>query len=292
MTRDSLNSYYRDIPESRLCQSLGCTIRSVGSTKVGQHASYPVRIHPSHRPFSFDRGRTLEAFQIVFISEGKGQVELGRGTGLQKITSGQVFLLFPNVWHRYAPDPITGWTEHWVECNGSAINMALQAGLISQSRPIYRTSESKLIEDTFAEINNLANEDVVGYQAVLSMLCLKLLAILTALRNDELLSPDRLINNARMLISERCTENCRMHEIAEELNVSYSNLRQRFKVHTGMSMKDYQLTARIQIAKELLSNTNLSVKAVSAELGFRSAFHFSSQFNKHVGISPSKWRSV
>jgi AraC-like DNA-binding protein len=82
-----------------------------------------------------------------------------------------------------------------------------------------------------------------------------------------------------------------MEDIANELNVSYSTLRRTFRMQTGMSMKDYQMAMRIQKAKDLLDNTDLSIKGVAAQLGFSSAFHFSNQFRKSVACPPSDWRA-
>ncbi len=288
---DQSENYFSYIPESRLCQTLGCTLRSSGFTRVKPHTQYPAQTHPAAYLFSRTRGRVLQAYQLVYISEGRGRIELGRGFKPQDIRAGQVFVLFPNVWHRYAPEPAVGWTEHWVECKGTVFDMALNAGLLDRSRPIIRNPNIAAVEHAFAEVHALAREDAVGHQPVLSMLGLKLLAILAGPRNANEDSTNRLVNSARMLLLERCTAQGPMEDIANELNVSYSTLRRTFRVQTGMSMKDYQMAMRIQKAKDLLDNTNLSIKGVAAQLGFSSAFHFSNQFRKSVACTPSDWRA-
>jgi len=290
MTHHSEN-YFSYIPESRLCHTLGCTLRSSGFTEVAAHTPYPAQTHPAAYLFSRARGRVLQAYQLVYISEGRGRIELGFGSKPQDIRAGQVFVLFPNVWHSYAPEPSVGWTEHWIECKGTAFDMALNAGLLDRTRPIFRNPNLAAIEETLAEVHALAREDAVGHQPVLSMLGLKMLAILAGPRNANENSTNHLVNSARMLLLERCTSQCPMEDIATELNVSYSTLRRTFRVQTGMSMKDYQMAMRIQKAKDLLDNTNLSIKGVAAQLGFSSAFHFSNQFRKSVACPPSDWRA-
>ena len=288
---DQSDNYFSYIPESRLCHTLGCTLQSSGYTLVPPHTQYPAPTHPADHLFGRSRGRVLQAYQIVCISAGRGRIELGRRSKPQDIRAGQVFVLLPNVWHRYAPEQSVGWTEHWVECKGTAFDMALNAGLLDRTRPLIRNPNIAAIKETFAEIHTLARQDAVSHQPVLSMLGLKLLAILAGPRNANEDSTNRLVNGARMLLLERCATPRPMEEIADELNVSYSTLRRTFRAQTGMSMKDYQMAMRIQKAKDLLDNTELSIKGVAAQLGFSSAFHFSNQFRKSVACPPSDWRA-
>ena len=270
---------------------MGCTLQSAGYTLVGKNAQYPAQTHPKDHLFSHSKGRILQAYQIVYIENGRGRAELGRQEGIQDIPAGSVFVLFPNVWHRYAPELSAGWTEHWVECKGTAFDMAVNSGMLDRRRPIFRTPDRAAIESTFAEIHALATKDAVGNQPVLSMLGLKLLAILAGPRTANQTSTNRLVNTVRMMLLERCADNRPMEEIAEAVNVSYSNLRRTFRAITGMSMKDYQTEMRIHKAKDLLDNTDLSIKGIAAQLGYSSAFHFSNQFRKIVGCPPSDWRA-
>lgn len=43
-------------------------------------------------------------------------------------------------------------------------------------------------------------------------------------------------------------------------------------------------------AKELLAISNLNVYTVSEQLGFRSVHHFSRQFRRWTGLTPSQYR--
>lgn len=72
--------------------------------------------------------------------------------------------------------------------------------------------------------------------------------------------------------------------------VSYSALRQAFKLHTGLAPHEYQLELRVSEAKKLLAGTGLPVKAIADKLGFQSAYYFSRLFKTKTGLSPEAWR--
>ena len=48
-----------------------------------------------------------------------------------------MILLFPGEWHTYSPDTETGWHEHWIGFNGSAMDHLVEKGFFVPSNPIY-----------------------------------------------------------------------------------------------------------------------------------------------------------
>ena len=63
-----------------------------------------------------------------------------------------------------------------------------------------------------------------------------------------------------------------------------------FKHETGHTLLWYHNAIRCENAKKLLSETNLSVAEIGSAVGYVSPAHFSHQFRKMTGISPSGWR--
>ena len=73
-------------------------------------------------------GRTLDEYQLVYITAGRGRFE-SASCPSQTVEAGTMLLLFPNEWHSYSPDPGTGWTEWWVGFRGANIDrLEQQAG--------------------------------------------------------------------------------------------------------------------------------------------------------------------
>lgn len=68
------------------------------------------------------------------------------------------------------------------------------------------------------------------------------------------------------------------------------HLNRLFTKHTGTSVHQYILNIRINEAKKLLLNTNLSLTSIAEQIGFNSNTYFSTYFKRVVGISPLEFR--
>jgi AraC-like DNA-binding protein len=282
-------NYSLYLPDNRLCSAWGCTAISTGHTKILPHSVYPPIRHPDDHHFDWRRGRILQAYQVILIAEGRGLFEFGRRGRSQLVDAGSVVLLFPGVWHRFAPNPELGWTENWIECRSTAFDFAHTAGLIDPGRSVLPSTSD--LADVFEKIHALAAEEGLANQLVLSTLGLQLLALLSQQRELASAAPaDRLVERARVLLMERCTQRVSVEDIAQELGVSYSYFRRVFREKTGVSAKQHLLSLRIRRAQDIFANTDKPIKEVAGLLGFSSAFHLSSQFQDLVGCSPSEYK--
>ncbi len=84
----------------------------------------------------------------------------------------------------------------------------------------------------------------------------------------------------------------RVAEIAEAANTSVSTLERTFKEHMGTTPKKFITQAKISTACERLINTKLSVKEVSASVGFADNASFTRSFKRLMGQSPTEYRSA
>lgn len=80
-------------------------------------------------------------------------------------------------------------------------------------------------------------------------------------------------------------------QLAQSVNLSESRLRHLFKAETGVSPMQYLKTQRIQIGRRLLETTFLNVKEVMRKVGVKDKSHFTRDFKKAFGLSPSKYRT-
>lgn len=86
-------------------------------------------------------------------------------------------------------------------------------------------------------------------------------------------------------------ENITSEIICRHLKCSRSLLSHRFKKATGMSIREYITELRINCAKSLLENTDLSVTEASSLAGFGSSNYFSNVFKEKFNTSPAAYKN-
>ena len=79
--------------------------------------------------------------------------------------------------------------------------------------------------------------------------------------------------------------------VSEQLNVSNAYVSKAFKKGTGRNMLDYVQHLRIEHAKSLMPQSELTLSAIAAQSGFCSDVSFIRVFKKLEGITPGKFRS-
>ena len=81
-----------------------------------------------------------------------------------------------------------------------------------------------------------------------------------------------------------------LNDLAKSVHISASHLSRIFKNNLGVTFVDVLTKIRIERAKGLLENKDLSIQFISNHVGFSSPDYFSSTFRKLEGISPSQYR--
>jgi AraC-like DNA-binding protein len=289
-----LKGYYKYLPITKTETDWGFYINTVGYSITNPLETYPPANHPSSHHFTWNKGRTLNGYYLVFISKGRGTFESAL-TSPKTVSEGICFLLYPNVWHRYKPDLNTGWEEYWVGFNGMYPEHIIKNNFGDPENPFFEVGLNEPFLITFQHLLESVRNGLPGYHQVISGITLEMLATLRNLSsgNDQCQDKDlQLIHKAQFILRESLEQAIDIPQMAKELPMGYSKFRKLFKEETGISPHQYYLNLRINRAKALLQSTELNVNEVAFQSGFESEYYFSKFFKKKVNLSPTEYRSL
>jgi AraC-like DNA-binding protein len=290
-----MTNYYKYLPTGSEDEKWGLFVLNAGCGHIRPSETYPPRNHPEHHYFNWRKGRVFKEYQLIYITRGKGVFESGScpETGIK---AGTLLFLFPGEWHRFKPDPGTGWDEFWVGFKGPVMDQIVRQGFFQPKNAIWEIGMNEKIISLLMEIAEITKEEKTGYQPLVSGLVVHLLGLVHAIarqRNYQKEDPtESIINRARIILRTHLDEPVSIGKIAAELNVSYSWFRKAFKAYTGIPPHQYLLQLKIEKAKTLLSENSRSVKEISYALKFDSVFYFSKLFKEKTGISPERFRKM
>jgi AraC-like DNA-binding protein len=95
-----------------------------------------------------------------------------------------------------------------------------------------------------------------------------------------------------IIMEKNYYKNITLEGLAKIVNMSKSNFLRIFKSAIGKSPIDYLIDLRIKHAIDLLKNSGLTVKEISAKTGFVDNNYFSRTFKKRIGVNPKKYKQV
>ena len=256
------------------------------------NSKYPSPSHPSGYYFSWEKGRIINEYQIIYITEGKGIFETKKGC--YNINSGSIIILRKGEWHRYKPLKALGWTENYIGFNGELADFFLQKQPILRDLEVVNLGEQEVLIDTFHKLFDLIKIERPCYQQIASGLIIKLLGYILALENQKSFAGNKVENTIQEIcvyIREHVEEEFNFEKLVTNYDISCSHLRKMFKQYTGKSPHQYYLDMKIIRAKALILNTRMSIKEIALSLGFDSVHYFSRLFKRKMGIPPTKYRN-
>src|SRR5690606_20325449 len=158
----------------------GITLLNAGCGEIIDTASYPADNHPDPYQFKWQNGRILQEYQLIYISKGKGIFE-SQSAGFIKVQAGSIILLFPGEWHRYRPDPNTGWVEYWAGFKGNIADSFLDNSFFHRKAPLIHTGIRPDIISLYQDIMGHTRSELPGYQPLVGGMVIHLLGLIYSL---------------------------------------------------------------------------------------------------------------
>lgn len=96
---------------------------------------------------------------------------------------------------------------------------------------------------------------------------------------------------ARRLIDRNLTQPIDVGALARAAGCTPAHLSRLFRRTYGLPPAAYLLRRRVDKARQLLTETDLSTAEIGRTLGFHDASHFGRHFRRHAGINPAAYRT-
>lgn len=100
------------------------------------------------------------------------------------------------------------------------------------------------------------------------------------------------VKSIHEFLMKRYREEITLKQVADVVHMAPASASRFFKGATGLSIFEYLNKIKIDYARQLLLNTDMSVVHISYDCGFNNLSHFNKQFKKFTGWTPSRFRKL
>jgi AraC-like DNA-binding protein len=296
---NEIQDRFRYLPITQRTMRWGLYLTGCGQVSVPAHGQHPPGGHPQLYCFQWDRGRVLPDYQAIYLIQGKGLFE-SAATGKRALAAGDVFLLFPGIWHRYRPLADSDWETLWIGFNGALVSTWVENRLLNPDSPVLQVGQKPELVDAYRRIMEMVFEDLAGNPHRLAASVMEILALILVPTQREPPQPssrpfvepvlDRFVAEAVRLIWTTGQHAMTVSDVVAHFPTTRRSLVRRFHRTLGHTILDEIICCRVERAKQLLAETDLPLKAVAIAAGFSRTERMSKVFHRAEGVAPVQYR--
>ena len=222
---------------------------------------------------------------IEYVEEGTGCVNIDGEIFYP--SAGDSYFLQQGRSQYYYADKNRPWKKYFLNFSGKlALSLTEGYGLASTCH-----FEGISIKKELLDIIELAKNDTRDPTAeIVGILNEIFMKLRTHARRDGRRS--NIEEKMREFLDTKVASRFRIEELCEHVHRSESQTIRAFKKAYGITPYAYLLEKKLELAKKLLQDTNLSVKEIADKLCFADEYYFSNVFKKKTGVTPSVYRKT
>lgn len=249
-------------------------------------------------------GESHDFWELIYVDDG--EISIRYGEERCRLERGEVFFHKPNEFHDVECDGrhaakifITSF-----ECHSAAMDFFVEKavrlgdGMCELIRDIL--DEAELCFSNRAPLTYNPDAPVGSQQMLRCYLEMLLIRIMRQAEGEASRERifftsrekmlDRMAHDVAEYLEKRACEVLTLDEICEHFHFSKSHLCHIFKAQMGCGIKQYLIRLRIDRAKELLCESDMTVGEIAGRLAFESPQHFARIFKRAEGVTPSEYR--
>jgi AraC-like DNA-binding protein/mannose-6-phosphate isomerase-like protein (cupin superfamily) len=248
------------------------------------------------------------AFEILIVLDGKQESIIERESYI--VNRGDILLIPPGFEHTnrcISNDSMTYFCAHFdIDEPSLRIEMLKNCELIyTPASPFYQRLKSTL--EKWYDRLLVTNVETVKYKLQVQIVLFELLDVFADIvsQNHKILINESMtttkyakeiaaaikMNFKRSFIDNEVIDNpIHIQPIIASLGISPNYGLEIFQKVYNMSPRKYLSQLKLQEAKILIQQPNVSLKEISNRLGYKNLSHFSRQFKRWTGLSPTEFR--
>jgi len=257
----------------------------------GRHAeAYPYKILVAGRTrFTAADGLVTRRFHhhtLILTMSGRGLIEVAG----QRFTAQAGSVVWLDTAMQYAHGchaDADDWNYLWVSIDGQGLDAVFAFLRVGQS-PVFSASSAAepLFEQALATLARRSQTTDAMSSAVVG----QLVALLVAERGEQEEDSSERIQRLMRALRADIARNWQIEDMADISSLSASQLHRQFRQKTGTTPMDWMRHERMNLAKRLLTSSDAKISAVALSSGYGDPYHFSRDFRRISGQSPSEFR--
>ncbi|MDH4986957.1 AraC family transcriptional regulator [Aminobacter anthyllidis] len=257
----------------------------------GRHAeAYPYKVLVAGRTrFTADDGLVTRRFHhhtLILTTSGRGLIDVAG----QRFSAGAGSVVWLDTAMQYAHGchaEAEHWHYLWMSIDGHGLDAVFAFLRVGQS-PVF--AGSSLAEPLFEQaLATLAHRGQTT-DALSSAIVGQLVAVLVAERGEHEEDSGERIQRLMRALRADIARNWQIEDMAAISSLSASQLHRQFRQKTGTTPMDWMRHERMNLAKRLLTESDAKISAVALSCGYGDPYHFSRDFRRIAGQSPSEFR--
>lgn len=230
--------------------------------------------------------RNSRIFCLEYIMEGEGSVYVDNKE--YHPGKGDIYILSPGTDHCYFSSPSNPWKKIWMNVYGPLCDSLI---------PLYHLDNTVLVQELdlysyfLRFLKTCRQKEVLTNEIFIQASCI-FHEIMSRISSHIFTTPQShhpVAVKVKDYIDKNIYKKFSLEELSKIACLSPSQLNRVFKKEYSTTPYEYILTKKIETAKTLLKNTNISIKETAFQLNFADEHYFSNIFKKKCGIPPREY---
>lgn len=251
--------------------------------EVGDFCTFP--------PYFTER-ENLNSFLLIYTLSGKGLLKYQGKTW--HLLPGTLAYIDCMDYHYYECLKNQQWEFLWLHFNGPSA-FGYYKEFLRSNFHILNSLDPFFVERTLRRILSITQKKDLHSEILISGLINEILTQILIENETENLGigfmPDYLTTVMKE-IDTHFQEPLTLDFLASQTGVSKYHLAREFKRYVGTPPNEYLIVTRLNHSKVLLKYKDISIEEIAYACGFHQVSHFISQFKKHEGCTPLKFRKA